>query len=204
MKLFYSPTSPFARKVRVTAEELGLTARVELIAIDPWTDPSLRAINPLGKVPGLTTDEGEILYDSPVICEYLDALVGGGLVPPSGPARWTARRREALADGVCDAAVLRLLEGRRGEHDQHQDMIDRWSLAIVSALDAAEEAAPGRGEVFDLGQIALACMLGYLDFRAPYQNWRHGRPALQAWYAEAGQRPSMLMTVPPGFQPPTA
>jgi glutathione S-transferase len=149
----------------------------------------------LGKVPALIADEGEVLFDSPVICEYLDALAGGGLIPPSGPGRWTARRREALADGVCDAAVLRLREGRRD--DRRQDMIDLWSGAIVSALDAAEQSPPGLGEAFDLGQIALACMLGYLDFRAPDPNWRHGRPGLQRWYAEVETRPSMLMTVPP-------
>ena len=197
MKLFYSPTSPFARKARVLAEELGLSGRIALNPLNPWTDEGLRAVNPLCKVPALTLDDDEALYDSRVICEYLDALAGDRLIPQAGPARWAARRREALADGVCDAAVVRMLESRRPEGEQHADMIDRWSQAIAAALDAAEADAPGPGETFDLGQIALACMLGYIDFRAPWQNWREGRPRLTAWFETVSGRPSMVQTAPP-------
>ena len=197
MNLFYSPTSPFARKVRVLAEELGLSDRIALNPLNPWIDEGLRAVNPLSKVPTLTTDEGEALYDSRVICEYLDALAGGRLIPQAGSARWAAKRMEVLADGVCDAAVARMLESRRPEGEQHADMIDRWSQAIVAALDVAETCAPGPGETFNLGPIALACTLGYIDFRAPWQNWREGRPRLTAWVETVSGRPSMVQTAPP-------
>ena len=115
MKLRYSPTSPYVRKVTVTAQETGVQPRIERVPT-VTTDPAsgLAKDNPLGKVPTLILDDGERLYDSPVICEYLDGLHGGAkIVPPAGPERWVALRRQALADGILDAAVLRLMETRR-------------------------------------------------------------------------------------------
>ncbi|MGH6932513.1 MAG: glutathione S-transferase N-terminal domain-containing protein, partial [Dongiaceae bacterium] len=137
MKLRYSPTSPYVRKVTVSALETGLhdrVSRVPTVTADPAS--GLTRDNPLGKVPALLTDEGEALIDSPVICEYLDSLhAGPKLIPAAGPARWTALRREALADGILDAAILRLLEGRRAAGEQSAGWIEKQKNVIGRAFD---------------------------------------------------------------------
>src|SRR5262247_3284886 len=115
MKLRYSTTSPFVRKVHVLAIETGLIDRIELVKT-VTTDPDLARHNPLNKVPAVELDDGSVLYDSRVICEYLDAMAGGKLFPPAGQARWTALRRQALADGMVDAAILRMIESKRPEN----------------------------------------------------------------------------------------
>src|SRR5690606_14224501 len=121
MQLLYSLMSPFARKVRVVGHEAGLADRIAISMVNPWTDEGLRASNPLAKVPSLILDDGSALYDSPVICQYMDDLGGAGLYPAAGPARWRALRLEALADGVGDAAVRAVMEMRRDEGDRHED-----------------------------------------------------------------------------------
>ncbi|MGE5597645.1 MAG: glutathione S-transferase N-terminal domain-containing protein [Hyphomicrobiales bacterium] len=192
MQLFYSPMSPFARKVRVVAHEAGLADRIAILETNPWQDESLRAVNPLAKVPAFLTDDGAPLHDSRVICEYLDDLAGAGLFP-TGAARWRALVLQSLADGMGDAAVRAVVEGRR-EADRHQDVIDRQMKALNAALDAFEqEELPT--DAFQIGEIAVAAQLGYLDFRKVL-DWRRGRPRLSDWYETVSKRDSMVATEP--------
>lgn len=200
MRLFYSPTSPFARKVRVVIAEKQL-AGIELVVASPFDAPAdLAAANPLSKVPALLRDDGSALYDSPVIAEYLDRLGGGDpLLPADGEARWDVLRRQALADGLMDTTLALALEvNRRPEHERSPDWIAHWVRTMTRAADALEHAVGGWRSGFDLGQIATACALGYLDFRASgHLAWREGRPRLGTWFAEVGQRPSMIATAVP-------
>ena len=198
MKLRYSPTSPYVRKVMVTALETGVEGRIERIPTNVWDPASdITADNPLGKVPALITDGGEILFDSPVICEFLDSLHDGvKLFPPSGGARWTALRRQALGDGIMDAAVGRLLEGKRPDGERSEAWAARLSTAIGRSLDVLEDKADALGGAVTIGQITIACALGYLDFRFPDDAWRTDRPALADWYEEIAERRSIVETMP--------
>jgi len=197
MKLRYSPTSPYVRKVMVTALETGQEAVIERVPTNPW-DPEtdLPNDNPLGKVPALIVDEGLTLFDSPVICEYLCSRVGAPLVPNGGFDRWRVLRLQALGDGILDAAVTRLLETRRPAELQKPDWIERQKKTIARAVDSLEEAAGDWGDELTLGQITVGAALGYLDFRFADDEWRQGRPALAAWYERFAARPSMKDTVP--------
>lgn len=196
MQLRYSTTSPFARKVRAAAYECGLAERIRLILSNPWAPGSpVAADNPLGKIPVLITDEGAYLYDSRVICEYLDALAGGVLFPAAGAVRWTALRRQALADGIADAAVLRRLESLRPDGERSDAWLARQQAAVARALDVLEGEVGDFGQAPTIGTIAIACALGYLDFRFAADDWRRARPALAAWYAGFAARPSMAATV---------
>lgn len=199
MQLFHSPTSPFVRKVLVTAHETGLAARVELLPANPWEQPpALTAINPLSKVPALLTDDGTILYDSPVICEYLDSLHGGArLVPEKGVRRWQVLRVQALADGILDAAVLRRLECLRPAERQSPDWLALQIATVGRGLDALEQEAGSWDGTADLGRITAACALGYLDFRFGNEDWRKDRDTLRAWYEQFRQRTSMTATAHP-------
>jgi glutathione S-transferase len=196
MKLFYSPASPFARKVRIVAAELGLADQIEVAQISPWAEEGLRGYNPLSKIPALVLDDGVVLFDSRVICDYLNDLAKGALVPAAGRARALTLRMEALADGIGDAGVRRIVEERRPNGDGHADVIARQNLALQAALDLAEGEADDFGEAFDLGQIALAAALGYLDFRLAHEDWRPNRPLLAEWFAKASARPSFTSTEP--------
>ncbi|MBV9521588.1 MAG: glutathione S-transferase [Alphaproteobacteria bacterium] len=201
MKLRHSPASPYVRKVMIVAIESGLAGRIETVpttVLPVKPNDSLKPENPLVKIPALTTDDGETLYDSPVICEYLDSLHGGTkFFPPAGAARWTALRRQALGDGVLDAAILcRYETAARPKALQWADWIEGQMRKVRGALDAIEgERLDG---VFDIGTITIACALGYLDFRFPDENWRKTHPRLAAWFAEVSKRPSMKETVPQG------
>lgn len=198
MKLRYTPTSPYVRKVTVVAQETGLADRIERIATNVWAaDTDIGRDNPLGKAPALITDGGEALYDSPVICEYLDSLHNGAKIfPPAGGARWTALRRQALADGILDAGILRRLELARKEPERSSTWIERQRQAVERGLDTLEEGAADLGAGVTIGHIAIGCALGWLDFRFASENWRQRRPALAAWYAKFAERPSMKSTVP--------
>lgn len=197
MKLRFSPTSPYVRKVIVCAAERGLDARIERIPtlpFDPETD--LATDNPLCKVPALITDDGVHLYDSRVICEYLDSLHDRARLFPEPPARWTALRRQALGDGMLDAAVLVILENRREVVQRSAPFIARQTAKIACALDALELEAETLGETVDIGTIALGCALGYLDFRFPDEDWRADQPKLAAWFDVFAERPSMTASAP--------
>ncbi len=197
MKLRYSPTSPYVRKVVVCAAERGLDSRIERIPtlpFDPETD--LVADNPLCKVPVLITDDGAHLYDSRVICEYLDSLHDGEKLFPAPAARWTALRRQALGDGILDAAVLVILENRREEALRSAAFIARQTAKIAAALDALELEVDSFGETVDIGTITIGCALGYLDFRFPEEDWRADQPKLAAWFDGFAKRPSMTASVP--------
>ena len=193
MQLYYHPISPFVRKVLVTAMENGLTDRIETVMADTQ-DEALRRINPLSKIPALVLDDGEALYDSRVICEYLDALGTGALLPAAGPDRWQARRLEALGDGISDAVFRIAMENRRPEADRHADVIDRQGRAVAAGLAEAERLVdPLR---FTIGEAALACAIGYRDLRLA-EDWRAVHPRLAAWYDAVRQRPSLALTAPP-------
>lgn len=192
MILYSAPASPFVRKVRVAALELGIALDVQTITA---ASPQVTAANPLAKIPTLVLESGEALFDSPVICDFLNALGQGDLLAASGPARWAALRLEALADGICDAAVWRRGESARATGDQHADAISKQTALMRRALDHLESAPPS-SSAFGIGEIAAACALGYLDFRFAPEPWRDGRPKLAAWFAAAGRRPSMTATAP--------
>jgi glutathione S-transferase len=201
MKLRFSPTSPYVRKVRIVALETGLDDRIERIATNAWApETDLPLDNPLGKVPALITDGGEHLYDSPVICEYLDSLHDGAkLFPAAGGARWTTLRRQALADGIMDAAVIWRLEmTSRPAELRWTEWSERQSRAITRGLDVLEEEANTLSRQITIGEITIVCALGYLDFRWPSVVWRQNRPALAAWYALHEARASVAATVPQG------
>ncbi|MBI1251497.1 MAG: glutathione S-transferase [Alphaproteobacteria bacterium] len=198
MKLFYSPTSPYARKVRIVILEKGLSAQVDLIAANPLGDDAaaLQTANPLGKVPALVAADGAALYDSPVICEFLDAMAGAPpLIPASGDARWDCLRRQALADGVMDAAFSLVMESRRPEGLRAPDWIARWESGIARSVAAAREMIAA--DRFDLGDIALIAALDYLDFRLARLNWRAQAPHLARWADAVAERPSVKHTAPP-------
>ena len=182
MILRTSPASPFGRKVKLAAAVLGLTDRIEIVPADTM-DPNddLRRQNPLGKIPTLISDAGEPLYDSPVIVEYLDHLAGGGTLIPAGEARFPALRLQALADGLMDAAILQVYETRWREEDRREG---KWlgyqAEKVARSLAVLEAEVDAIGEGLDVGTIALACALGYLDLRFG-PSWRDSCPKLVAW-----------------------
>jgi glutathione S-transferase len=198
MKLRYSPTSPYVRKVVVTAAETALSDRIELVVTNT-RDPGshLAHDNPLGKVPALITDDGLGLFDSPVICEYLDSLhAGPKLFPAAGDARWRALRLQAMGDGILDAAVLCMAEGRRPANERSPGFVATQKGKIAAAVAALESEVADFGDSLTIGVVTVGCTLGYLDFRFAEDDWRDGHPALTAWNAEFAQRPSMAASVP--------
>ena len=201
MKIFHSHASPYVRKCLVAAHELGLAKRIEFLpsAAHPVNrDQSIVARNPLGKVPTFIADDGTVLYDSRVICEYLDAMGGGRLFPPSGPARWTALVEQALGDGIMDAAVLARYETNvRPEQLRWADWTAGQLDKVTTGLAEIERRAGGFGERVDIGTITSGCALGYLDLRYASLRWRDGRPAAAAWFARFAARDSMKATQPP-------
>lgn len=199
MKLYFAAASPFVRKAMVCAAELGLSLEPMPCAVGPVArDRAVIASNPLGQVPTLLTDEGMALYDSRVICEYLDSLAGGGrLFPVAGPHRWRALVEQSLGDGLLDAAVLTRYEGLLRPADKQWDA---WTAGqmdkVATALDQMQAWAPALGSRADIGTITLGCALGYLDFRFPTLTWRAGRTDLAGWYEGFAARPSMVGSRP--------
>jgi glutathione S-transferase len=200
LKIYYAAASPFVRKCLVAATELGLRDKIELAsaAAHPINrDQNVVARNPLGKIPTLITDAGDALYDSRVICEYLNAQGDGHLLPREGEARWTVLCEQALADGVMDAAVLTRYETfARPDPLRWKEWITGQLEKVTSGLDALESKAADLGDRVDLATIAYGCMLGYLDFRFASLNWRDGRPNSAAWFESFGARDSMVATRP--------
>jgi glutathione S-transferase len=217
MKLYGSLTSPYVRKVRVLLAEKNITH--EFVIADAWAaDSPIPRLNPLGKVPVLELAEladdapmpraarldpigdGHILFDSPLICEYLDALSAPALIPPAGPAHWQVLRWNALAQGVLEATVLRLLETRRPAERQSPEVIARQAGKIHAAFDYAEARVAG-GEFLVEGRLtfadlAWALALEYVDFRYPH-DWRVQHPRLARWLAPWSARASFVATQPP-------
>jgi glutathione S-transferase len=200
MHLYFSPTSPYVRKVMVLLHETGQIGEVELVSgsgnpVDPAGAP-LDA-NPLGKVPALERPDGPALYDSRVICRYLDARAKSGLYP-EGARLWDTLTVEATGDGILDAALLMVYEGRiRPEELRFAPWVEGQWAKVDRALDALETRwiAHLQGPL-DAGQIAVGCALGYLDFRHDARDWRNGRPRLAGWFAGFDARASMRATVP--------
>ena len=200
MKIFFSPASPYVRKVMVCAAELGLALEKLPSAASPVNrDRTIVAENPLGKVPTFLTDDGTALYDSRVICEYLDTKGGGKLFPREGDARWRALVEQALADGLLDAALLARYEGTLRPAELRWDAWVAGQMdKIATSLDRMEHSTAGFAGRVDIGTIATGCALGYLDFRFPDLGWRTRHPNLAAWLAEFGRRPAMQATAPTG------
>lgn len=200
MRLYFSPTSPYVRKVMVLLHETGQLADVELVTgsgspVDPGTAP-LEA-NPLGKVPALERPDGPALYDSRVICQYLDDRAKAGLYP-QGARRWDTLTVEATGDGILDAALLMVYEGRlRPEELRFAPWVEGQWAKVDRALDVLETRWMAHLEgPLDAGQIAVGCALGYLDLRHGARGWRNGRPRLAAWHGGFAARPSMTATNP--------
>lgn len=196
MKIYYSGTSPYVRKVMVCAILRGLDGRIERHPSNPHASPAdLLADNPLSRVPALVTDDGMSLFDSPVICEYLDSIgEGPALFPAAGPARWRALKLQAMGDGILDAAVPCRGEAAKPKEDARDGLIARYRAAMSRTVDALEADLPGTG--LDIGTIAVACALGYLDFRYGSEPWRPGHPKLTAWYAAFDRNPAIAATAP--------
>lgn len=196
MKLYDNPASPFCRKVQVLALETGQMEQIEIVpsAGSPVNSDQMPVDkNPLAKIPTLALDDGSALYDSRVICRYLDDMSGGGFYPNDG--LYDVLRREALADGIMEASVAMVYEFRaRPEGERSPAMVEALWVKVTRALDHLETSEIG--EAFDMGQIALACALGYLDLRHNDRNWRENRPNLSGWFKTVSERPSLSATVP--------
>ena len=196
MKLYYSPTSPYVRKVAACAIACGLQHRITRVETNPHASPpALVADTPLSKVPCLVTEDGVALFDSPVICEYLDSVGEGNLFPPAGPLRWRALGMQAVGDGIMDAAVMRRMEMGRPAEEARTANMARQAAAVARCLDLLQAAPPA--DHLDIGTITVACALGYLDLRFADDRWREGRPALAAWFAAMEKRPEIAETAPP-------
>jgi glutathione S-transferase len=202
MKLYYSLNSPYARKARIIIHELGLKARVEDVIVTLPADGRLRAVNPLGKIPALILDDGSAIYDSPVICEYLDELGNGPFFPRArllreAQGRWRALTLQALGDGLADAVVRRNQERRLPQERRSEEVLERQTRAIEASFAALDRFAPKFPAEPTIGELAVACAIGYLDLRAPEDGWRGRYPRLAAWLEVFSQRPSAQATKPP-------
>jgi glutathione S-transferase len=201
MKLHWSPRSPFVRKVMVFAHEAGLASRIETVRTTvamTQANSDLLRVNPIGKIPTLVMDDGMVLYDSTVICEYLDSLHDGPKLFPQQPERrWRALRWHALADNMLDNLILWRNETLRPAAQQSPETIAAWGLKIRSALAALNREAAELGNApIGIGHVAIGVALGYIDFRFPDFDWRHGNSQIAAWYEAFSRRPSMRTTVP--------
>ncbi|MBV8536912.1 MAG: glutathione S-transferase N-terminal domain-containing protein [Alphaproteobacteria bacterium] len=201
MKLYFSAASPYVRKVMVTAIETGLDKKIEQMptsVVPTKPNADIARDNPLMKVPTLLTDGGEALFDSRVICEYLDSLHDGRkLIPASGGERWRVMRLQALADGILDAGLISRYElAIRPQEKQWSDWLAGQGKKVTQGLDLAENE--NLGGPLNLGQIAIACAIGWLEFRKPFGDVRPGRPKLFKWYDEFAKRPSLQATAPKG------
>lgn len=200
MKLYYAPASPFVRKVNVLAMETGLDKQVEWLGTNPWqAEEALISENPLSKIPTLITDDGMVLYDSAVICEYLDGLhAGEKMIPIAGEARWQVLRLQALADGLLDSGILRFREKKRPTELYSAEWDAMQKGAVERSLDYLEQTLSlwSQSNTVNLGVISVAIALGWLDFRFPDEDWRSARPQLASWFEIFAERPAMRATIP--------
>jgi glutathione S-transferase len=199
MKLYFAPASPFARKCRIVARELSIA--LEEIPIDPWTDEKLRRINPLQKIPVLILDDGSAIFDSPVICDYLNEFKNGHFYPKesmwrTGSGRWRAQVLQAIGDGISEASVAMFRESKVPEEHRNAGNIARWTAAITASLDVLERAAAKFADSPTIGEVAAGCALGHLDFRHADLEWRATRPALRGWFETFSTFPSVAATQP--------
>ncbi len=199
MKLYYLPASPYARKCRVIARELQLA--VEEIEANPRTSEELRRANPLAKVPTLVLEDGSSLFDSPVICEYLNERGGGKFYPGaslwrSNSGRWRAIGLAALGDGIADATFACVKEMRLAEDKRRADVISYERDLVAAAIGTLERFAPRFKELPTIGEVSVACALGYVEFRLPDLQWRAHNPNLRAWFEKFEKYPSMIATAP--------
>ncbi|MGE0420190.1 MAG: glutathione S-transferase N-terminal domain-containing protein [Acetobacteraceae bacterium] len=196
MKLFYSATSPYVRKVMACAIQRGIADRIEKIPSNPHASPpDLLAQNPLSKVPCLITDDGVSLFGSQLICEYLDTLGEAiPLFPGKYPQRWRALKFQSLGDGILDAAVPCRGELGRPKEDARDAAIARYKAAMMRTVDVLEGDVPGAG--IDIGSITVACALGYMDFRYASDPWRPNHPKLTEWYDSFSQNACIAQTAP--------
>lgn len=198
MKLCYSALSPFVRKVRVTAIEHNLLDKIEIVDSD-HSDmfKGINPANPLGKVPSLTLENGDVLFDSFVICEYLDSIGSGpSLFPAAGRERWQVLTLHAMANGMTDAAYQRRVDSILPEGEGSPSWNGRLKLSMESCLNEMEKQAEVYGSTVNIGTIAVGCALGYHDFRFGDEQWRNGRPKLAKWYEQFAARPSLAQTAP--------
>lgn len=198
MKLHWSPKSPYVRKVMICVEELKLTGQLTLVrsvAAMLKPNPAIMQDNPLSKIPTLVLDDGRSLFDSGVICEYLDDLAGGPLFPRTGAARWQALRWQAFGNGLMDVLIL-----WRNEREREQPitvLMDAFELKARASLAQLDtEAGALEAGVFGIGHATLCCALGYLDYRFDAMEWRTLAPELARWYAVMRERPSIRLTEP--------
>ena len=201
MKLYYSPASPYARKVRITAIETRLDKKIEMVNVvltPVAANADVDKHNPIGKIPALSV-KGMDLFDSPVICEYLDSHhKGRKLLARKGRERWVALRQQAMADGLLDAALLVRYEGfLRPEAKRWDDWSKGQMKKIEGCLDQLEAETKSLKGKLTIGTISVACALGYLDFRFTDFDWRGKRPKLAKWFAATSKLPSVKATVPP-------
>src|SRR5215468_6396262 len=198
MKLAYSPASPYVRKVTACAIKRGIDKQIERLKIGT-TDPELLKYNPLSKVPTLITDDGACLFDSPVICEYLDSIGSAPkLFPAPGPARWMALTQEALADGILDATQPRRRELTLPQDEGRKAYIALQQGKVARAVIEFEKQASSLGNLDTIGEITIGCALGYLDFRFANEPWRPGHPKLTAWYEKVVNLAPLAETMPVG------
>jgi glutathione S-transferase len=196
MKITASGASPYVRKVMACAIARGIDSQLEKWTI-ATTDPLLSNTNPLGKIPTLVTDEGVALFDSPMICEFLDSIGSApALFPAAGPARWKALRLHAIGDGILDASQPRRREIALPQDEGRVAYIDLQRGKVARAVDVLEKEAASLGALKTIGDIAVACALGYLDFRFAHEPWRPGHPKLEAWYNSVLNLPPIAKTMP--------
>jgi glutathione S-transferase len=199
MQLYVTAPSPYARKARAAVIELGLQDRVEVVELPARMPtipkPELEILNPLGKVPALITDEGELIADSPVIVAYLDALAGGGLIP-AGDGRWRALTLEALADGCMDSGVVLRVESLKDEAKRDEAERAAFADKIHRTLDMIERDPRWLPQDFNVGALALACAIDWIIFRRLIPDPLASRPRLEAWLEALRERPSLAATRP--------
>ena len=198
MKLYVSPTSPYARKCRALIIEKSLESRIQVIETKPLDDPSeLQALNPLGKVPALARDRGPALMDSPLICEFIDGLDDENWIPARGESRILVLRQQALADGLIDLTIGRRIELQRETKLQWDYWASRWEAGIKRTLDTLDADRPQFERSVDLGALSVAVALCYLDLRFAELDWRARHPDLDAFARRWAERASFAETEPP-------
>jgi len=198
LKLHWSPRSPYVRKVMICVHELGLLDRLELVrsvAAMLKPNPAIMADNPLSKIPTLVREDGLVLFDSLVICEYLNALADGSLFPAAGDAKWHALRWHAFGNGLLDALIL--WRNERERDVPLQALMDAFALKTQASLIQLEREAPALAAApFSIGGVTVACALGYLDYRFDALDWRKQAPRLAEWHAQLNERASLRDTEP--------